>query len=97
MEPAPADAVVGVDRGIHMRKEINQILIAVVIFSFILIVLNIYALSQLTDKANSALDLFQGYPASLIGTSALQETQQSDTTFSIVIGHVNAAVMANLC
>lgn len=94
MEPVVVvDAVVGANRGIRMQKSINQIMIVAVTFSFILIVLNIYAISQLTDKANSALDIFQGYPTILVGTSALQENQQSNTTFSIVTGYV----MANLC
>jgi len=92
-----ADAVVGADKMVRIQMAINRIMMVAVAFTFILILLNVYAISQLTDKITPVLDVFREYPINLVGTSAPQETQQSSTTFGIGIWHVKAAVMANDC
>ncbi len=81
---------------IRMQKAITKIVAIAVTFTFILIVLNIYALSQLTDKANSALDAFLGHSTSLVGTSVLRGDQQP-STFSSGTSYVKAVVIASAC
>lgn len=88
-----AGAVVEADREIHMQKTINQAMVVAVTFTFILIFLNIYALSQLTGKVPSVLDVFRGYPVILVRASVLQDIQQPSAAFSTETWHV----MANAC
>jgi hypothetical protein len=71
----------------------TRIITVAVAFTFILVLLNVYALSQLDGKVSSILDMLYECPAIFAETSAQWGIQQPSTVLSVEMGQV----MADAC